>query len=511
MNDAHPAAVRTDWVMFTATVIVIAGACLPLVLFREESGAWVTAAYDVITRNFGVAYLWYGSGLLVFLLWLAASRFGVVRLGGEGARPEFSTRSWIAMLFSAGIGAGLLYWAIIEWGYYVDAPPLGITPGTSQATEWAATYGLFHWGLTGWAIFCLPTLAIAYPYHNRGVPFLRLSTGCTAFLPDGPASRRGRGLDFLYMINLIGGTGTSLGLSTPMIAAAVSRLSGIQHDFHLEVAVVVGCIGVFGTSAWIGLHGGFRRLADANMYLALALLLFIVLVGPTVFILQMATNSLGLMAQNFLRINTWTDPIRNSGFVESWTVFYWAWWIAYGPFVGIFVTRISRGRSLREVVIGMLAFGSLGAWLFFMVMGNYAMHLDLTGALDLRGLVKQGEEALAITSVMTSLPGGLVVLGVFVVVAVIFLATTYDSASYTLASVSTRELPAGVDPARWQRVFWACALGVLPVTLMFLEGGLKVILSATIVVSLPLVAVGILMCLSLTRMLRQDYSPTGSR
>ncbi|MGA0098035.1 MAG: BCCT family transporter [Steroidobacteraceae bacterium] len=511
MKTSQAAAVRTDWIMFGATVAVIAGACLPLVLFREQAGPWVTAAYDVITRNFGVAYLWYGTGLLIFLLWLAASRFGSVRLGGKDAAPEFATRSWIAMLFCAGIGAGLLYWAVIEWGYYVDAPPLGVAPGSTEAIEWASTYGLFHWGLTGWAIFCLPTLAIAYPYHNRGVPFLRLSTGCLAFLPGGPASRRGRGLDFLYMINLIGGTGTSLGLSTPMIAAGLSRLFGIQHDFILEVAVVVGCIGVFGTSAWIGLQGGFRRMADANMYLALALLLFILLVGPTVFILKMATNSLGLMAQNFLRMNTWTDPISSRGFVESWTVFYWAWWIAYGPFVGIFVTRISRGRSLREVIIGMLAFGSLGAWLFFMVMGNYAMHLDLSGALDLRSLVKQGEEAIAITSAMASLPGGLLVLAVFVAVAVIFLATTYHSASYTLASVATRELPAGLDPARWHRVFWACALGLLPITLMFLEGGLKVILSATIVVSLPLVAVGILMCVSLTRMLRQDYSLTGSR
>lgn len=512
MSDAKPApAVRTDWLMFSATVAVITGACLPLAMFREESSAWVTAAYDVITRNFGVAYLWYGFGLVVFLLWLASSRFGRVRLGGTEAEPEFSTRSWIAMLFSAGIGAGLLYWAVIEWGYYVDAPPLGVEPGSTPAIEWAATYGLFHWGVTGWAIFCLPTLAIAYPYHNRGIPYLRLSTGCLPFLPGGPASRRGRALDFLYMVNLIGGTGTSLGLSTPMIAAGVARLLGIEHDFHLEVAVVLGCIAIFGTSAWIGLQGGFRRMADANMYLALGLLLFIVLVGPTVFILKTATNSLGLMVQSFLRMNTWTDPVENRGFVESWTVFYWAWWIAYGPFVGIFVTRISRGRSLREVILGMLAFGSLGAWLFFMVLGNYALHLDLSGVLDLRSLVRQGEEALAITSAVASLPGGLAVLAVFVAVAVVFLATTYDSASYTLASVSTRELRAGMDPARWHRVFWACALGVLPVTLMFMEGGLKVILSATIVVSLPLVAVGILMCVSLTRMLKEDCSPTGSR
>jgi BCCT family betaine/carnitine transporter len=398
----------------------------------------------------------------------------------------------------------LLYWAVIEWGYYIDKPPYGLEPRSTAAIEWAASYGIFHWGMTGWAIFCVPTLAIAYPYYVRRIPFLRLSTACSAYLPHGVASRRGRFIDFFYMINLIGGTGTSLGLSTPMIAANAAELFGLEHDFALEVAVVLICIAIFGTSAFFGLKRGFKRLADATMIFAFVLLFFVLAVGPTMFILKMGTNSIGLVLQNFIRMNTWTDPVANSGFVENWTIFYWAWWMAYGPFVGIFVTRISRGRTIRGVILGMLTFGSIGAALFYVVLGNYAMYLDLNGVLDVSHLMASGREPEAITRVVTSLPLGKLALAVFGAVATLLLATTYDSASFTLASVSTMRLEAGRNPARWNCVFWACCLGILPVTLMFIEGGIKVVLSATIVFSLPLIGIGVLMCMSLVKMLRED-------
>jgi len=499
--------IRTDWTLFTATVFVILLACVPTVLFKEQAASVITLAYQAITERFGVLYLMYAVGTMVFLVFLALSRYGAVKLGGADDKVEFTTPTWVAMLFCAGIGAGLLYWAVIEWAYYIAAPPFGLEPRSPEAVEWSASYGIFHWGLTAWTFYCLPTLAIAYPYYVRKIPYLRLSTACTTYLPGGVNSNRGRLIDFFYMINLIGGTGTSLGLSTPMIAAAFARLTGLEHDFVLEVVVVLLCISVFATSAYIGLQGGFRRLADLNMIVAFALLFFVLAAGPTIFILKMGLNSVGLVLQNMLRMNTWTDPVANSGFIENWTVFYWAWWVAYGPFVGIFVTRISRGRTIRQVIGGMLAFGSLGAAIFFIIFGNYALHLELSETLSVTSLIKEQGEATAIATVFTTLPLGELALAAFFVVAVIFLATTYDSASYTLASVSTRRLEAGLDPRRWNRVFWAFALGVVPITLMFIDGGLRVILSATIVVSLPLLVIGVMMCRSLLTMLREDTDP----
>jgi BCCT family betaine/carnitine transporter len=489
---------------FSATVVTILLLSLPLLIAPDAAAVLVNRAYDLITEYLGTFYLWYAIAALGFLLYLAAGRFGHVRLGAPDSTPEFATLSWVAMLFCTGIGAGLLYWAVIEWGYYLEAPPYGVAPRSDEAVEWASSYGLYHWGISAWAIYCLPTLAIAYPYYVRKVPYLRLSTGCLPYLPGGVNSARGRLLDFIFMINLIGGTGTSLGLATPMIASALAELINVDHNFALEATIVVLCIAIFGTSAWLGLHRGIKRLSDFNLWVAITLLLFVFAVGPTLFLLKTSTNGIGMTLQNFIRMSTWTDPLTDSRFVEDWTVFYWAWWVAYAPFVGIFVTRISYGRTIREVIFGMLVFGSLGAGVFFMVFGNYALHLEITGALEVTRIMKEQSEAAAITQVFLTLPLGRVALAAFFILALVFLVTTYDSASYTLASVSTRKLHAGENPARWHRVFWACALGLLPVSLMFVDGGLKVVLSTTIVVSLPLLLVGYLLARSLLTLLQED-------
>jgi BCCT family betaine/carnitine transporter len=209
------------------------------------------------------------------------------------------------------------------------------------------------------------------------------------------------------------------------------------------------------------------------------------------------------MTQNFVRMSFWTDPFTESGFVESWTVFYWAWWIAFAPYVGLFVTRISRGRTIRQVIGGMLVFGSLGSWLFYMVLGNYSLFLELEGQVSITGIVAADGGSYAIVAMLDTLPLASLVVAVFCLVSIIFAATTYDSASYTLASVATLFLRAGDDPARWHRVFWAFALGALPATLLFI-GGITVLQTTLLVVSLPILVVGIVMSISLLKSLQVD-------
>jgi BCCT family betaine/carnitine transporter len=306
------------------------------------------------------------------------------------------------------------------------------------------------------------------------------------------------------MIGLLGGAGTSLGFSTPMIAACVARVTGLEADFTLELAIVAVSVIMFATSVWLGLKKGIKRLSDFNMWLAFALLAFVLISGPTVFLLKTSLNSLGLMAQNFVRMNSWTDAFTDSGFVENWTVFYWAWWIAYAPFVGLFVTRISRGRTLRQVIFGMIGYGTLGAGLFYMIFGNFGLSLELSGAVEVSRMMSEQDPSAAIVAILDQLPSAVVVVTVYALIALVFSATTYDSASYILASAATRRLPAGDEPERWHRVFWALALAVLPLTLMFV-GGLKVVQSATLVVSLPLILVGVLMSVSLVKQLNKDH------
>jgi BCCT family betaine/carnitine transporter len=223
----------------------------------------------------------------------------------------------------------------------------------------------------------------------------------------------------------------------------------------------------------------------------------------------MATNSFGFMVVNYVRMSTWTDPLTDSGFVEDWTIFYWAWWIAVGPFMGIFVARISEGRTIRQIVLGMLGFGTLGSAVYYAILGNYALHLELNDLLSVTRIVAEQGEPAAIVRVIASLPFGTALLAVFCVASLVFLATTYDSASYTLASSTTREMHGDQEPARWLRLFWAIALGVLPIALMRI-GGLEPLRTASLVVSLPLLFVFVAMAVSLTKSLREDFGAESS-
>jgi BCCT family betaine/carnitine transporter len=495
---------RIDWPGFLASIGVILAACIPLILFPESGSEFLVRTYSFLTRQFGFLYLLAGIAVLVFLLWLALGPYGRIRLAAADEKPEFSTLSWTAMLFCAGVGAGLMFWAPIEWGHYYGAPPFGVEPRSVAAAEWAASYGIFHWGPTAWAFYCLPTVAIAYPYYVKNMTFLRLSTSCHYFFGGEQETRGERLIDWLFMIGLIGGAGTSLGFSTPMIAACLARITGFPADFSMELVIVGVSVAMFAASVWLGLKKGIKRLSDFNMWLAFVLLAFVLVAGPTVFLLKTSVNSLGLIVQNFVRMNTWSEPFADSGFVENWTVFYWAWWIAYAPFVGLFVTRISRGRTLRQVIFGMLGYGTLGAGLFYMIIGNYGLSLELSGAVDVTGIMKAQGGSVAIVAILDQLPAAGAAVAIYALIALVFSATTYDSASYILASAATRHLPAGEDPERWHRVFWALALAVLPLTLMFV-GGIKVIQSASLVVSLPLIFIGGLMAVSLVKQLKKDH------
>ncbi len=500
-----PRAHRTDWIAFTGASLMVMGACIPLIASPGTGAKFLPAMYDWIATQFGPLYLLAGTATIVFLLVLAISRFGRVRLGGADAAASFSTISWAGMLFCAGVGAGLMYWAAIEWAYYLDTPPFGLEARSADAVAWASAYGLFHWGPSAWAFYCLPALAIGYAYHNRKIPFLRLSAGCTGFPGLGPNTVGGRVIDLIFMISLLGGAGSSLGFTTPMIAALVARMTGLEASFGLEVAMMIVIIALFAVSAAAGIRQGIKRLTDLNLVLLFAFLGFVLFAGPTVWLVKTAVNATGLVAQDFIRLNTWTEPFGASGFVKDWTVFYWAWWIAYGPVVGLFVARISRGRTIRDIVFGMLGYGTLGAGLFFMILGNYGLWLETVQGENLTGFLNDDGGSAAIVEIIYNLPLPAVAAGVFCIAAVVFSATTYDSASYILASNATRSLPSGEDPAIWQRVFWALMLGLLPLSLLFV-GGQRVVQTAALIASLPLIAIGVVMAWSLVRKLKTDQA-----
>jgi BCCT family betaine/carnitine transporter len=494
---------RIDRVLFFTAASAAIAVCIPLGLIPDQANQVVSDMYNWVAANLGVFYQVFAIGTIGFLAWLAFGPYGHIRLGGSGEKPDYRTFSWVGMLFCAGTGASLLVWSGVEWAFYFDAPPMGAEPRSAAALEWAAAYGPFHWGITAWAFYALPTVAIGYPFYVKNVPHLRASTSLHAILGErGENSAIGRAVDLAAMIALLGGAGTSLGVIAPTIAASTAELLGIQTSFSLQMIVMSVCIGLFGVSVYLGIDRGIRRLSDLNVYLILGLLAFILVVGPTLFILKTSVNTVGFMMQNIIRMMTWTDPVENGGFVESWTIFYWAWWIAFALPIGVFVTRISRGRTIRQVILSMIFFGTAGCWIFYFILGNYSLSLELNESFSVTQSLADNGMYVTVENIISTLPFGAWALALFIVVSVISVATTYDSASYTLASTATAELKEGDNPARWHRLFWALILGLLPIFMMFV-GGLQIIRSGVLLASVPLLFVGVAMAYSLVKSLRQ--------
>ncbi|MBC7405281.1 MAG: BCCT family transporter [Cytophaga sp.] len=489
-------------VFFTAFVILLA-ASLPIFFWPTQAGPKIIATYDWIAENLGLLYQFSVIGAAVFLSWIAFGKHGKIRLGGDSEAPEFSTFSWMSMLFCGGVGAGLIYWATIEWGYYLDKPPFGVAAGTEEGRLLATSYGLFHWGPFAWIIYALPTVAISYQFYVRKAPNLRLSTACHGLIKQPvPAAIFARVLDGLFMLSLLAGAGTSIGLAVPMISASLCDTFGIVRNLSIDIGVVLCSVSLIAISAFLGLSKGMSKLANFNVWMVFIFLLFILITGPTQFILRVGLESIGYMLSNIVRMVTYTDAIKRTGFVESWTIFYWAWWIAYGPFVGIFVTRISKGRTLKELILSMAVFGSLGAWIFYVILGNYSYWLDLNGILSVRTLIKTSGSGQAVSAVMGTLPAGQVMRFIFAVISIIFIAGTYNSKAYALAASSTKDLSVGDDPSRWNRVFWALVLGMLPIALMSIDGGIKIAMSAVLIASLPLLFISFLMSINMVKSLK---------
>ncbi len=494
-----------DRQVFWPALICVIAAIIPLMVFPAQSEVVLSRLFSFITSRFGSLYLWFTFSAFVMLLWFAFGRYGGVKFGDADAEPEFRKLSWIAMLFCAGIGTSLLYWATIEWVYYYQAPPFGLEPRTPEAADWAAMYGMYHWGPLAWALYCIPALPIAYSFHNKKIPFLRISQACRGVIGDRADGPLGKLIDVLFIFGLVGGTGTSLGLGTPILSESISTLTGIQRTFAMDAFVIVVWTAIFATTVYLGMERGIKRLADINVYVGFFLCAFVLVFGPTIFILDSFTNSVGILATNFVKMSLSTDPVGQGGFPQTWTVFYWAWWIAYAPFMGLFVARISKGRTVREVVMANLVWGSLGCWLFFALFGNTAMHDELNGVVPVIQIMNDASPQAAIVAVVSALPMGTFVLLLFVVMAFVYSATTLQASAYTIASVASRDLRAGEsEPLRWNRLFWALALGGMAVALMYL-GGLKPLQTASLVVAFPLMFVIALCVWSFLRWLKHDF------
>lgn len=500
-----------DWPTFIGTVIVLLAAVIPMMVFPSASEKVITDINSAISNSIGSVYLFIGLAVLSFVLYIAFGRYGNVTLGKASDKPEFNNFSWAAMLFCAGIGSDILYWGVIEWAFYYQVPPNGAKGMTDEALTYATQYGMFHWGPIAWAIYVLPALPIGYLVFVKKQPVYKISQACRPVLKGQTDKFLGKLVDILFIFGLLGGAATSLALGVPLISSGIERLTGIDGDNMVIRSIILFTITViFAISSYTGLKKGIQKLSDINVWLSFLLLAFVFIVGPTIFIMETTLTGFGNMMRDFFHMATWMEPfggIRNrkeTNFPQDWTIFYWSWWLVYAPFIGLFIARISKGRRLKEVILGTIAYGTLGCVLFFGIFGNYAVYLQISGQFNVVDFLNKHSTEATIIEVMHQLPFGSLIIVLFLISAFLFLATTFDSGSYILAAASQKKVIG--EPLKANRLFWAFALCLLPFSLMLVGGerALEVLKTASLLASVPLLFIFTFMMISFIITLNKD-------
>ena len=449
----------------------------------NESAKSLKSIYEFFAINFESYFLIIGFTIFLILIIIAFSPVGSKKLNLEG-RDTFSYFSWGSMLFATGLGAALLYWSTIEWMMYL--PELDGSNMKDSDMLTARTYPHFHLGFTGWAIYCLPAVAFALALINKPNSSLTFS-GILLNKQSGPFRVI---LDLFFIGAILTGAGVGLTLSFPLISAVISKIFMIDKNIYLDFFALILCLFIFGSSVYLGIQKGIKRLSNLNIILVIIFLIFILFTGPTEYILKNTVEPVGNMFANFLDFS-----LKSSEYTLDWTVFYWAWYFALAPAVGTFIVNVSNGKSIREIIFGSLLIGSFGCFLHIGILSNSSIYLYETGILNSPQLV-DGEVAYEsiIVDTISSLSYGFYLLIFFGIISIIFLCTTYDSSSYILATAAMKNFKN--EPSRNLRLFFAIMLVIQPALIMLLGGGesFKWLL---VIFSVPLIFINILLIISI--------------
>ncbi len=492
--------------VFFPSIIVLLIVIFPIYVYPQKATIFIDAIFAYCTTEFGWLYRLACIFSFAFIFWVTSGKRGDTILGDASKGPEFRDFTWISMLFTAGVGSSIIILGFLEPLYYVSQPPFGIESYSSLAFEYAHMYGQFHWGISAWAFYAPAIVAVGLSIFNKKKDVMSLSSACD----EGLGKHTSKGIkyliDIIVIFGIIGSISTSLGLATPVVGSLIKNIFNISDTylFYVNLIVIFIWLIIFVASLFKGLNKGMRKLSRINIYLASFFMLIIFLVAPSVELINMEINSLGLYAQNFIMLNFWTEPFGDTHFTENWTLFYWGWWLAFMPMMGMFIARISRGRSIRSVVWGQMFWGTIGCCLSFAVFGGYSLWIQHSGIVDLVSILESKGQTETIIAILQTIPFSKSIMFLMAVLCVIYLATTINSCAYILASTTTKRLSSYEQPARWNRILWAILFCALSIGLMVI-GGLKAVQTVSIITGLPMFFVSLLLMRS-TYILLEDKS-----
>ena len=487
-----PASVNR-WVFWPAAVIVVAFAAFAMIV-PDAAEAAFAAVQSSIVKNFNWYYVLIAAFFVAFCLYLGFSRYGDIKLGKDDDEPEFSIGSWLSLLFAAGMGIGLVFYGVSEPLSHFAHPRPGVTGSDIEIAQQAISQTYLHWGVHAWSIYVVIGLALAYAIHRRNRP-VSIRWTLEPILGRRVRGGWGNAIDVVALVGTLFGVATSLGLGVLQISAGLEEAGLLEASTLINVIIIVVITGFVLFSVLSGVGRGMKWLSNINLVLAALLVVFILIVGPTQFLLRDFVQSLGNYVQNFVgmsfTVNAFTGE-AGEAWQASWTTFYWGWWISWAPFVGIFIARISRGRTVRQFVTGVILVPTLITCLWFSVLGGTALYMQLSGEADLVGADGVVDVEGALFSMLGNLPGGSVLtIGAIVLIAVFFI-TSADSGSLVMGMIASG---GQVEPRKWIRVFFACVTSLLAIALL-LSGGLEALKTAAIIIALPFSIVMLLICWS---------------
>mgnify|MGYP002761643874 CR=1 FL=1 len=501
--DIHP-------VVFPIALVIIALFIAVTVLLGDQAASVYTALFNFIGENFGWFYLLAVNLFIVVLLYFAFSRYGKIKIGGVEAEKEFSDFSWMAMLFSAGMGIGLMFFSVSEPLYYFQNVPgfFGAEAGTGAAASAAMAQTFFHWGFHPWAVYGLVGLGLAFFSFNRGLP-LTFRSIFWPLLGDRIYGWPGHVIDLVTVFATLFGLATSLGLGVAQVNQGLSYVGGdllglfsVPTTPLVQVLLIAGITGIATLSVAAGLDGGVKRLSTLNLYLMLALLGFLLIVGPTVYILGSWVEGLGVYFNNILALGFFRGTLApGGGTVTAWTVFYWGWWIAWSPFVGMFIARISKGRTVRQFVMGVLVLPAMFSTIWLSTFGGAALFNSLQGNGAALATYNELGQTVAMFAMLEQFPLG-AISGILATLLVItFFVTSSDSGSLVIDHLTSGGKH---DVPRAQRIFWAVTEGAVAAILLY-GGGLTALQTAAITTGLPFAVILCLMCYTVYLGLSNEY------
>ncbi|WP_175514088.1 BCCT family transporter [Oceanisphaera psychrotolerans] len=488
-----------------SSLVIVSSISMYFLTSPEQAIKLAGDIFTLIAYNFGTPILWFSFGLVILAGFFTFSKYGHIRMGNE--RPDFSTFSYIAMMAMAGFGSGTIYWAFLEWSYYIKTPPFTIEASSVTAIEWAVTYSLHHWGVIGWTIYCITAIPVMYSFYIRKNRSLKISNVVKAMIKNPTTARIiGRVIDITYPIALTFGLIIVLSLGVPIASAAASLLFGVENTLFMKVLMLGIVAAILLTSSFFGIEKGMQKISNYGTYFVIALVLCILFLGPTQFIIENTSSSIALWAQNFIMMSLYTDAINQAKFPQSWTAYFWAYWMIFIPLMCVFVTKVSKGRTIREVVVCMIGGGTAGVVALFSIVSSFMMETELDGKVNISKMVSDGQASEAIVQALNTLPLSSVMLVVFIISTFLLLVTTLDGSVFTVACNTQKKLDENNNPSTLLKMFWCLVIVALPTIFIIVDAPVQSMQSAILIFALPIMLLTSFMLYKTIGYMHADYS-----